>query len=159
MIVNVLVLSVSVCRQLRRCVRLICHQVKQPEVWSNFLCVMEVITALAHCSDWSLLVTMGWCDFWGRVSGNRLSNQVRFRRRDMFNHSHSNYTLQFGRWGILEQLWVMTITDVHIQNTVLCAHMTSVGVNGVNEHVHIKTSYYYQQFKIISMLSLTYMWK
>lgn len=44
-----------------------CHKVKQPEVWSNFLGVMEVITSLAHCSDWSLLRTMDQSDFvWGR---------------------------------------------------------------------------------------------
>lgn len=31
-------------------------------VRSNFLRVMEVITARAPCSDWSLLVTVGWCE-------------------------------------------------------------------------------------------------
>lgn len=63
-------------------------QVIQLRVWSNFLRVMEVITARAHCSDWSLLVTMGRCDsFWGRVSGRRLSNQVEFRREDVFNQA------------------------------------------------------------------------
>lgn len=75
-----------------------CHQVKQPEVWSNFLLVMEVITALAHCSDWSLLVTMGCCDFvWGRVSGN----QVGFRREDVFNQAHSSFTLQVMRLNFM----------------------------------------------------------
>lgn len=106
LVVNVLVLwiSMSVCAYLPECLHHCVstrHRVKQPEVWSNFLRVMEVITALARCSDWSLLVTMGWCDFvWGRVSGSRLSNQVWFRREDVFNQADSSYTLQVMR------LWI-----------------------------------------------------
>ena len=73
-------------------------QVIQLRVRSNFPRVMEVITVRAHCSDWSLLVTMGRCDsFWGRVSGRRLSNQVGFRREDVFNQAPSSSAPQVRR--------------------------------------------------------------
>lgn len=94
-----------------------CHQVKQPEVWSNFLCGMEVVTALAHWSDWSLLVTMGWCDsVWGTVSRSRLSNQVGFRREDVFNQARSSYSVQVTRLWIswAAPCMLMSITDTRM---------------------------------------------